>query len=66
MTKHESDRLLSDMRAEDYHGEVKRLGNGEYVVVINFTYLWSRADWRKYKKGKLASMESVQEQVKVL
>lgn len=67
MNRKECYQLLGEMLGEDYNGEARRLGDGrEWVVVINDVFLWNKADWRKYKKGKLASMEAVQEMSKVL
>lgn len=63
MNRNQARALLQEMRDDDYHGEVKQIGNGEYCVVVNWLFLWSRADWRNYKKGKLASMETIKQEV---
>ncbi len=65
MNRRQAHALRDEMAGEDYHGEIRLLGNGrDFVVIINSTFLWSRSDWRDYKKGKLASMESIKQDVR--
>ena len=64
MNRREAKALLSEVQDAGHYGEIRQLGNGrDFVVIINSTFLWSRADWRAYKKGKLASMESIKQEV---
>jgi hypothetical protein len=62
MTPREAKALRDEMLDEDYHGEVKQIGNGEHVVMINSTFLWGRADWRAYKRGTLPALEARQQE----
>jgi len=64
VNKRESSALLDEMRNQDSHGEVRKLANGDHVIVINGIYLWSKADWKQYKKGTLPAL-GVQEKVEV-
>ncbi len=63
MNRREAYALLAEMQDEDHNGECRQIGNGEWTVVVNWTFLWSKADWKKYKKGKLATLEAVKQKV---
>ncbi len=57
MSKQEAQRILDLMKHADYWGKRSQLGNGDWVIVINFTFLWSFQDWEAYKRGTLPALK---------
>ena len=58
MTEAEANAILDSIKTTEHQAEKKRLASGDMVIVMaDGVYIWSKAEWRQYKKGTLPALK---------
>lgn len=58
MTEEEANAILASVKTTEYQAEKKKLSGGDSVIVMqDGVYIWSKAEWRQYKKGMLPALK---------
>ena len=62
MTEAEANAIRDSVKTTEHQVEKKKLSNGDIVIVMQGgVYIWSKIEWRQYKKGTLPALKEAAE-----
>ena len=58
MTEAEANAILDSIKTTEHQATIRRLASDDMVIVMaDGVYIWSKAEWKQYKKGTLPALQ---------